>query len=339
MVSKSQFFERLIEQRTDIAGTTVAVMGATGFVGRHCVKALLDRGVVVRALVRSVDKASRVLPVSDQLQVVQGSPFDPKPLAIALEGAQAIVNTIGILREAPDGQSFHRLHIEVPEKIVDAAKKTGVDRIVHISAHAAQEEADTDYAQSKFAGEAIIRHSGLDWTIFRPGLIHGPDGEFMQMVKNWACGRALPFAFMPYFARTVRKFPRPEFEPPRVEPIFVGDVAQMVVVALEKPVSIGEVYPLLGSQSLLMPELYAFVKARVPLAKADIKARAIPAELAIAKAKASKALGVEALLPFDEGMAKLGSRDCVGQSIKAREHLGFVPMGFAQSAQAYLSTM
>jgi len=326
----------------DLSDMVVAVVGATGFVGRSVVSRLLDRGACVRALARSMDKASRVLPEHANLSIIQSTLFEPdKTLDRALDGAQAIVNPVGIIREEPDGQSFERVHMQLPRLLVEAAHahQSRPGRIVHISALSVQENADTEYARSKFAGEQIIRHSGLDWTILRPGLIHGPGSAFMQMIRDWACGRAMPFFCMPYFARTTRLFPRPEFAPPRVEPIFVDDVASAVAACLERDISIGEVYPLVGSQSLLMPEMYAFVRDRLPLARSTIKPFAIPSNLAAYKAKASKALGIGALLPFDEGMAKMGARDCTGQSTKAHEHLDFEPIGFAKSAESYIAQM
>lgn len=318
---------------------TVAVTGASGFVGRHVVRELLSRGREVRALVRSTEKAARVLPVDDRLTLVEGDLFDDAALDELLRGCVGVVNTVGIIREAPAGQTFERIHVHGVRRLVEAAARVGCDRVVLVSALGVSERGQTAYYRSKFEGEQIVRSSGLAWTILRPGMIHGRDGEFMQMVKSWATGRSAPYVFMPYFARLTKAFPVPRFEPPLVQPVYVGDVARAAAESLERDAAVGEVYHLTGRETLTMPELLEFVRDRVPLAREGIKPRPLPGALAAMKARTMGALGMGALLPFDEGMARMGSDDSVAPSVKAREHLGFHPVGFRETAAGYLPSM
>lgn len=317
----------------------VAVTGATGFVGRHVVRELLGRGIPVRALVRDVEKASKTLPADPHLAVVQGDAADPHALDTLLVGCSAIVNTIGIIREGPGGQTFKRIHVGVTRALVEAAKRARCDRFIQVSALAVGEHGATPYQRTKLEAETIIRNSGVRWTILRPSLIHGRDGEFMRMARDWATGRIAPYLFMPYFGRTTRRFPVPRFESPSVQPVFVDDVARAVAESLERDTAAGEVYPLTGSETLTWPELLGFVRDRVKLAKKGIKALPIPGNLAAMNARIARLVGVGALLPFDEGMARMGAADSVAPATKAREHLGFAPAGFRETAAGYLPGM
>ncbi|HZW10579.1 MAG TPA: complex I NDUFA9 subunit family protein [Phycisphaerales bacterium] len=318
---------------------TVAVAGASGFVGRHIVRELLARGREVRALVRSTEKAAGALPVDDRLTIVEGDMFDEAALLRLMAGCVAVVNATGIIREAPGGQTFKRVHVAAVARLVEAAAKARCDRIVHISALGVSEDGRTEYYRSKFEGEQVVRSAGMAWTIFRPSTIHGRDGEFMRMAKGWATGRIAPYVFMPYFARVKKAFPKPVLESPRIQPVFVEDVARAVATSLERDAAVGEVYHLSGGETLTWPELLEFVRDHTPLARKGIRPLPIPGELAAMKARAMTRLGLGALLPFDEGMARMGAADSVAPATKAREHLDFRPAGFRETAAAYISGM
>ncbi|QKK07142.1 MAG: hypothetical protein HND58_02505 [Planctomycetota bacterium] len=103
--------------------------------------------------------------------------------------------------------------------------------------------------------------------------------------------------------------------------------------------AVGEVYPLTGGETLEWPTLLEFVRDNVTLARPGIKARGIPGDLAALKAKGAGMLGMGALLPFDEGMARMGAQDNVSPAIKAREHLDLAPAGFREVAAGYLGSM
>src|SRR5262245_19323239 len=177
---------------------TVAVAGATGFVGRHIVRELLARGSVVRALVRDPEKARGIR--DERVQLVMGGPGDPAAALVA--GASACVNAVGILREAR-GSTFNQAHVETTRSLVGACLGAGVRRFVQVSALGVSEEGTTGYQRSKFDAEQIVRRSGLDWTILRPSLIHGRDSGFMTLAKGWVTGNKQPWFFMPYFTRGV----------------------------------------------------------------------------------------------------------------------------------------
>lgn len=317
---------------------TVAVTGATGFVGRYAVRELLGRGFRVRALVRDLDKAREVLPPHEHLDLVRGDMHEEAALADLVAGCIAAVNTVGIIREA-DGQTFQRVHVVAVRKLLEAMAGAGCDRIVQVSALGVSESATTGYAKSKYEAERLIRTSGLRWTILRPSLIHGRDGEFTKMAVDWARGRIAPFVFMPYFTKMKGGFPKPECESPLVQPVFVDDVAGAIANSVERDIAVGEVYPLTGGETLTWPDMLEFIRDHITLAKEGIKPVGIPGSIAAMKAKGAGMLGVGALLPFDEGMAKMGAEDSVSPSTKARTHLELSPAGFRETAAGYLGAM
>lgn len=316
----------------------VAVSGATGHVGRAVVRALLDAGYSVRGLVRDEEKASRVLPSDDGLRLVQGTVFNREALERLTDGVGAFVHTVGIIREAPDGQSFERIHVQGVEHVVKACSRAGVARFVHISALGVGPEGPTEYQRSKFEGERIVRRSGMGWTVLRPSLIHGADGEFVQQARLWVLGRAAPHLFVPYFKRwegVAGMPPRPKLAVPLVQPVYVGDVAAAVVKSLQLPEAAGEVYYLGGPDRLTWPELIGVIRDAVPLAKRELPIIGMPDMVGAVIARTAKFMGLRDALPFDEGMARMAGRDSTCALDKAWKHLGFEPTPFRDAVASY----
>ena len=174
--------------------TTVAVTGASGFVGSQMVNELLSRGLNVRALVRAHEGTRPALPeVPDadrgRVQAVVGDASDPRATQDLIVGTQACINLIGIIREARrSGNTFQRAHVDVPRVLTAACERVGVHRFIHMSALGVRDAGVSEYQRSKFEGEQVVRRSSLDWTIFRPGLIHGPRGDFIRMAHGWITG-------------------------------------------------------------------------------------------------------------------------------------------------------
>ena len=321
---------------------TVAVTGSTGFVGRNIVRALLSRGWTVHALCRDRAKARDVLPADAgaALRIVEGEFADAPVLAGLLAGCRATVHAVGILRESGKGQTFERVHTGTTRALVNACRASGVRRLVHISALGVHDEGRTNYQRSKFEAEQIIRRSDLDWTILRPSLIHGPEGEFIRLARGWVSGHNPPWTFLPYFSRAEvvdASVPLPSIRrvAPSVQPVAVEDVARAVTESLERPESIGEVYPLVGAEALTWPQLLRHIRDHTPGANGDLEPRALPAEPAAAAARAARHLGLGALLPFDEGMALNGAQDSTGSPAKAAADLGFTPRSFRDAYRAH----
>lgn len=315
-----------------------AVTGATGFVGQSVVAALLSRGWNVRALARSRAKAAQVLPKSDRLDVLVGDVLDGAACEALTSGADACVHLVGIIREQ-GRQTFERMHVTATANVVRACRAADVHRYVHMSALGASPLGQAAYQRTKFAAEQIVRGSGLDWTIMRPGLIHGPNGEFTKMMAAWARGAAPPHFFMPYFSRVETRGGHRHRVIPVVGPIHVEDVATAFASALEHEDSIGEVYPLVGSECLNWRELLTAVRDALHTRGPRLTAIGLPGEIAATKARMAGMMGVGGLLPFDEGMALMGSQDSTGSTTKARLQLGLRPGGFREKLNTYAASL
>ncbi len=317
----------------------VAVTGATGFVGRSVVRHLIEAGYAVRALVRSREKASEVLP--EGVELIEGSILDGSSPARLVDGASACIHLIGIIREAAHGQSFKRMHVEAVRAITEACREGDVKRYLHMSALGALIDSRAPYSKTKAEGEQIVRRSGLDWTIFRPGLIHGPDGEFVQMMHAIAAGEAAPWLFMPYFSRTSvdASFAcgSVDFVDPMVQPVYVEDVARCFVAALGNADTVEEIYPVVGSESMSWPEMLCVMRDMLPGARDGIQPFHIPGEHAAVIARAAKLVGMGWALPFDAGQALMGCEDSTASTSKMVASLGVEPAGLRASMRGYAS--
>src|SRR5687768_9499458 len=161
----------------------VFITGASGFVGSAVLEELLSRGYSANALVHR----GELQVTGDRVTTIKGDLFDRKALDEGLRGCDAVIHVVGIIMERPGkGVTFERIHVEGTRNVVDAAVRNGVRRYVHMSALGSRPDAASRYHRTKFQAEQYVRGSGLEWTIFRPSLIHGPRGEFMRMEADWA---------------------------------------------------------------------------------------------------------------------------------------------------------
>ncbi len=242
-----------------LSNVCVALTGATGFVGASVLERLIGAGHTVRALVRD---RSRLPSMGKGLSAVQGDLFDRPALAELLRGAQAVVHLVGIIMEKPSrGQTFERIHVQATQNLLAAAKEAGIQRWIHMSAIGARPEAQATYHLTKWEAEQAVRASGLGYTIFRPSLIHGPRGEFMQMVRDFWCKRFPPF--VPYFG----KGPLGRGGAGKLQPVWVEDVATCFTAAVTNDRTIGETYPMGGPDEMTWPQLYQTCREYFPGAR------------------------------------------------------------------------
>ncbi len=218
----------------------VFLTGSTGFVGHEVLKQLLEAGHSVRCLVRP--GSEKKLPSHPQLEIRSGDATDPASLGGALEGCEAAIHLVGIIRELPArGITFAKLHVEATRNLLEAAHAQGVRRFLHMSANGSRENAVSAYHQTKWQAEELVRASTLDWTIFRPSLIFGAGGEFVTMIASLI--RKLPV--VPVFGDGRY----------RMTPVAVEDVAKGFVAALQQPESAGQAYHCGGSKSYSYDEM------------------------------------------------------------------------------------
>ncbi len=315
-------------------GLTIAMTGASGFVGRYVAAALIERGHTVRALSRDRN-APRVLP-DEGVEVVLGDVFDDGALNRAAEGADCFINLIGIHREQPGGCTYERMHVRATQRCLDVAAEAGVDRFVQMSALGVRPEARSDYHKSKRLAELAVMDSGLDWTIFRPSIIHGPEGEFMHMAKDWVTGVGLPGFFLPYFIPFDGPKPMP---PASVQPVHVEDVAALFADSVDNDDAIGEIYGVGGPQAYPWPDLLRTIRDIVPGAKPSLQPQGLPEPVFVMKAKGAKMLGVSALLPFTVDDVLMATEPNTCSTAKAFSHFGFEPRAFETSLADYAAQL
>lgn len=228
----------------------IFVTGGTGFLGREVVRQLVAVGHRVVCLVRDPEKGKERLPSTVELQV--GDLFDPAGYQEALQNCQAVIHLVGILVEG-FGAGFEKVHVEGTRGLIGACSASGVKRFVYMSSLGSREEARSRYHQTKFRAERILRESALDWTIFRPSVIFGPNDQFVNRL-----------------ARIVRSSP---FIPvigtgsALIQPVSVRDVAGCVCLAVGNPVSKHKIYPLGGPQAYSYEEVFRLIASVLKIKK------------------------------------------------------------------------
>lgn len=211
----------------------VAILGGSGFVGWHLARLLTTRGIGCVVPTRNRELAKRELLVLPTVSVLDAGIDRDADLDHAIAGADAVVNLVGILHES-SRQTFQRVHAELPARIVEACRRTGVTRYVHMSALCADAKGPSRYLRSKGEGEARVMEAARDdvaVTVFRPSVIFGRGDSFLSM-----------------FARMLRLAPVIPLGSPnaRFQPVWVEDVARAFADALGNRTTFGQSYDLCG---------------------------------------------------------------------------------------------
>jgi uncharacterized protein YbjT (DUF2867 family) len=215
------------------------VFGGSGFIGRHFIQRLARTGTIIRVATRSPDRANflRTNGTVGQIVPIPVNIADETSVAAAVGGADFVVNLIGILHEA-GRNTFASVHAELPGRIGRAARAAGTLRVVHLSAIGADTASPSSYGRSKAEGERALLEAFPEATILRPSVVFGPEDTFFNRFASMAS--VMPF--LPLIGGGGTRF----------QPVYVGDVADAIMAALNDPGTRGRLYELGG------PRVYTF---------------------------------------------------------------------------------
>ena len=224
------------------SSSLVTIYGGSGFLGRHVTQALARTGCRIRIAVRRPDLAGHLQPLGGvgQIHAVQANLRYPGSVLQAAQGADAVINLVGILFESGK-QDFDAVHAEGARNVAKAAKAARARTLVHISAIGADARAPSRYAQSKAAGEAHVRKAFPEAVILRPSIVFGPEDEFFNRFA--ALARMSPV--LPLIGGRTR-----------FQPVYAGDVAKAVMAAFDGRAAPGNIFELGGPEILTFRQIF-----------------------------------------------------------------------------------
>ncbi len=296
------------------------VFGGTGFVGRQIVRELAARGYIIKVATRIPESAYFLKPCGAVGQVVPVACdyADEASIRETVAGSDYVVNCIGILFEKGRKNKFKKVHVETPASIAKACADEKVSRFVHVSALGC-DIGMSKYAKSKLEGEREVIAAFPKATILRPSVIFGEDDNFFNMFAELA--RYLPF--LPLIGGGTTK----------LQPVFVGDVADAVIAAvIDSGASYeGNVYELGGPRVLTLKEVYELL-----FKYTERPRKLIPLPFSVAKLEATfLSFAPKPILTPDQ-VESLKTDVIVSDSAFSFSDLGIVPKSMDLILPAYL---
>jgi len=229
----------------------VTVFGGSGFIGRYAARQLVKAGWRVRVAVRRPNLAgdTRLAGAPGWVDVVQANIRHKLSVEQAIEGADAVINLVGILVEK-GRQTFESAQREGAINIAEACVKAGVTRLVHVSAIGADPDAEADFARTKGEAERAIREILPETVILRPSVVFGPEDDFFNRFGAMASHPLSTFApFLPAIGGGKTQ----------VQPVYAGDVADAITAAIVRDDVEGKTYELGGPSTYSIKDLYAYI--------------------------------------------------------------------------------
>ena len=218
----------------------ILVTGATGFIGAGILRRASRRGWRVRGLARHPERAEALgrLP---HVELFRGDVSRPDELDEALEGVETVVHLVGIIVETR-AQSYEEAHVAGTRNVVEATRRAGISRYIHMSALGVEAGRDvSDYYRTKWRAEEIVRGAGLESTILRPSLVFGRDDDFFNRLVRIL--RLSPVVPLPAGGRS------------RFQPVWLGDVAECFLQATRVKRTQESVYDVAGPEVMTLKEI------------------------------------------------------------------------------------
>jgi uncharacterized protein YbjT (DUF2867 family) len=234
-------------------GTDVRILvtGGTGVVGRAAITELLSRGHAVRLLSRGAEEDAGSF--DGDVEPYPGDVGDASRVRGSAEGCDAVVHIVGIVEESPPERTFERINIGGTRNIVEECSRAGVGKLIFISSLGA-DRGESDYHQSKVAGEEIVRQFAGQWAILRTGAVAGPGDETVSVLLRMV--RILPA--VPIIDDGDQPF----------QPVWHEDLAWAIAECVQRADVSGRVLSIAGEEVLTVNELldlFSSVTDRSPL--------------------------------------------------------------------------
>ena len=248
----------------------VTVFGGSGFIGRYAARTLVKAGYRVRVAVRRPHLAGdvRLAGAPGWVDIVQANVRDMSSVKRAVDGADAVVNLVGILYEKGP-QSFEAAQREGATNVAEACAAAGIERLVHVSAIGADADSKADYASTKGEAEQSVRSHMPTATILRPSIVFGPEDEFFN---RFAAMSAHPVSSL------LPILPAIGGGQTKVQPVYAGDVAEAIANAIVLETAQGQTFELGGPSVYSFNEIYDFIGETI-----DRKRFALPLPFFVAK--------------------------------------------------------
>lgn len=214
----------------------IAITGGTGFVGSHLARSLNEHGhetVLISRRMVGIDNAEK--------------------LAAAFEGCDAVAHCAGINREVEPGD-YQRVHVDGTRHVVNAAQVAGVKKIVLVSFYRARPNCGSPYHESKYAAEEIVRNSGLNYAVLKPGMIYGKGDHMLDHLSH-------VFHTLPIFAMV-------GFKKQQAAPLAIEDMVKIMEASLIQDRLSNQTIPILGPERMTLEQAVrhvAKVVGRTPI--------------------------------------------------------------------------
>jgi NADH dehydrogenase len=283
------------------------VLGGTGYLGRRIVETLVARGHGVRIATRHPDQHAvrrALMRAPGSIRLVEADIRDDTAVAAAVDGAAAVVNAVGLYVEE-GAATFEAVHVEAAGRVAEAVRDAGVPRLVHISGIGADPRSPSAYVRSRGLGEQVVREAFPAATILRPSAMFGETDGLIGNLRGLISSPVIPL-----FGRGRT----------RLQPVFVGDVANAVVETVETSWTAGRILELGG------PEVYSYRElVRLVLHAGGYRRLLVPVPFAVWDGLAALGRWLPKP-PLTEGQVALLRHDnVVGEDVPGLPALGIEP--------------
>ncbi len=229
---------------------TILLIGGSGFIGAAIAAKLCAQGRRVIVPTRNRERAKHLI-LLPTVEVIEADVNQPETLSALMKGVAAVINLVGVLHSdtgTPYGRRFKAAHVDLARNVGEACVVAGVPRLLHMSSMCADANGPSMYLRSKAAGEAAVRDAakGVALTIMRTSVVFGRNDKFINL-----------FAWMQKFAPFVLL----GRSAAKLQPVWVEDVAQAFVNALDEPRTFGHTYEIAGPKVYTLKQLVEYAGA------------------------------------------------------------------------------